>query len=187
MRHRNKIKKLNRPRPQRVALLRNLVKSLILKKTIVTTTAKAKETRRLIERLITYAKKKEANSQRMVFKAIGDKKVVKSFFMNIVPELTEKSGGNVRLIKTGKRKGDGADMSLIEFILKEKREEKKEKAKKKRPKLGRRKVAPKKEEKAIKAKKKTSEKTRGSKKVKVARKKVAKKVDEKEIKQKKKT
>jgi len=180
MRHRVKIKKLSRGKSHRLALLRNLVRSLILKKSIITTTAKAKEAGRFAERLITYAKKNDANSHRRVFDTIGNKKVVKTFFSEIVPELGGQSGGNLRLIKTGKRKGDGADMCLIEFILKTKKEEKKEKAKRKRPRLGRRKAAPKKEEKAIKPKKKTKKKTVESKKEKVIGKKVTKKTDKKE-------
>ncbi|MCK4232810.1 50S ribosomal protein L17, partial [candidate division WOR-3 bacterium] len=124
MRHRVKTKKLNRNKAHREALIKNLIKSLILKKSIITTSAKAKVTKKFAERLISFAKKNDINSQKRVFRVLADKKVVKRFFSEIVPNLEDRTGGNIRLIKTGMRKGDGADMSLIEFILKEEKEKK---------------------------------------------------------------
>jgi large subunit ribosomal protein L17 len=169
MRHRVKTKKLNRNKSQREALLRNLVKSLILKKSIITTSAKAKETRRFAEKLVTIAKKDTVNGHKRVFHALGDKKVVKRFFAEIVPHLGERTSGNIRLIKTGMRKGDGADMSLIEFIFGEGKETKKkrEKAKPKArlPRLRRRKkTVEKKEEKPKKKKEKKETKPKEEKK-----------------------
>ena len=160
MRHRVKTKKLNRNKAHREALIKNLIKSLILKKSIITTSAKAKVTKKFAERLISFAKKNDINSQKRVFRVLADKKVVKRFFSEIVPNLEDRTGGNIRLIKTGMRKGDGADMSLIEFILKEEKEKKKRKEKavdkRRKPRLRRKKPAPekKKEEKTKKSEKK---------------------------------
>ncbi|MCK4575820.1 50S ribosomal protein L17, partial [candidate division WOR-3 bacterium] len=146
MRHRVKTKKLNRNKAHREALIKNLIKSLILKKSIITTSAKAKVTKKFAERLISFAKKNDINSQKRVFRVLADKKVVKRFFSEIVPNLEDRTGGNIRLIKTGMRKGDGADMSLIEFILKEEKEKKKRKEKavdkRRKPRLRRKKPAP---------------------------------------------
>ena len=156
MRHRVKTKKLSRNKAHREALLKNLMRALILSQSIITTSAKAKEVKKFAERLISIAKKSDINSHKRVFQGIGDKKVVKKFFSEIVPQLKDKRGGNIRLIKTGKRKGDGADMSLIEFILTEKREKKKGKKKGKMPRIRRKKTVPekKKEEKTKKSEKK---------------------------------
>ncbi|MCK4394991.1 50S ribosomal protein L17 [candidate division WOR-3 bacterium] len=155
MRHRVKTKKLSRNKANREALLRSLMRALILSQSIITTSAKAKEVKKFAERLISVAKKSSVNSHRRVFQRLGEKKVVKKFFSEIVPQLEDKTGGNIRLIKTGKRKGDGADMSLIEFILVEKKEEKRGKKKGKMPRI-RRKKPPK--------EKKKEEKTRKSEK-----------------------
>lgn len=156
MRHRVKTKKLSRNKASREALLRSLMRALILSQSIITTSAKAKEVKKFAERLISVAKKSSVNSHRRVFQRLADKKVVKKFFSEIVPQLEDKTGGNIRLIKTGKRKGDGADMSLIEFILVEKKEEKKGKKKGRMTRI-RRKKPPKekkKEEKTEKSEKK---------------------------------
>lgn len=152
MRHRVKTKKLSRNKASREALLRSLMRALILSQSIITTSAKAKEVRKFAERLISVAKKSSVNSHRRVFQRLADKKVVKKFFSEIVPQLEDKTGGNIRLIKTGKRKGDGADMSLIEFILVEKKEEKKGKKKGRMPRI-RRKKPPKEKKKEEKTKK----------------------------------
>ncbi|TET79103.1 MAG: 50S ribosomal protein L17 [Candidatus Cloacimonadota bacterium] len=152
MRHRVKTKKLSRNKASREALLRSLMRALILSQSIITTSAKAKEVKKFAERLISVAKKSSVNSHRRVFQRLADKKVVKKFFSEIVPQLEDKTGGNIRLIKTGKRKGDGADMSLIEFILVEKKEEKKGKKKERMPRI-RRKKPPKEKKKEEKTKK----------------------------------
>ncbi|MCK4585103.1 50S ribosomal protein L17 [candidate division WOR-3 bacterium] len=152
MRHRVKTKKLSRNKASREALLRSLMRALILSQSIITTSAKAKEVKKFAERLISVAKKSSVNSHRRVFQRLADKKVVKKFFSEIIPQLEDKTGGNIRLIKTGKRKGDGADMSLIEFILVEKKEEKKGKKKGRMPRI-RRKKPPKEKKKEEKTKK----------------------------------
>jgi len=152
MRHRVKTKKLSRNKANREALLRSLMRALILSQSIITTSAKAKEVKKFAERLISVAKKSSVNSHRRVFQRLADKKVVKKFFSEIIPQLEDKTGGNIRLIKTGKRKGDGADMSLIEFILVEKKEEKKGKKKGRMTRI-RRKKPPKEKKKEEKTKK----------------------------------
>ncbi len=156
MRHRIKTKKLNRNRAHRDALLRNLVKALILRQSIITTATKAKEAKRFAERIITSARKEDGNAHRRVFKVLADKKCVKKLFSEILPQLGGHASGHLRIIKTGQRKGDGAEMALIEFIFAEKKGDKKEKGKKKTkektragriPRLGRRKKAAGKEKK----------------------------------------
>lgn len=164
MRHRVKTKKLNRSSAHRKALLKNLMRSLILGESIVTTTAKAKETKRFAQKLISIAKKDDTHSRREVFKALGDKKIVKKFFDEVVPRLEGESGGDVRVLRMGKRKGDGADISLIEFIFPEKKIEKKEKKKRGRPSLlSRRKKSSSKKKKDSKEKKKSKKKTKKKK------------------------
>jgi large subunit ribosomal protein L17 len=137
MRHRVKTKKLNRNKAHRKALLRNLAKALILKQSIITTAARAKEAKRFTERLITHAMKKDGNAHRRIFKALADKKCVKKFFTDIVPHLGSRNYGHVRIIRTGQRKGDGAEMALLEFVFAQKKEERKEKAKGKEKSRGR--------------------------------------------------
>ncbi|OQX56367.1 MAG: 50S ribosomal protein L17 [Candidatus Cloacimonas sp. 4484_209] len=177
MRHRVKTKKLNRDKAHREALLRNLARSLILKKSIVTTTAKAKVTKSFAERLVTIARKNAINARRRVFNLLGDKKVVKTFFDELIPELENRTSGTIRIVKLGKRKGDGADMSLVEFIVAEKKEEKKKEKKKKekRRRTRIRRTAAKKEEKQTKkGVKPQKEKKAEEKKEKVEKKKTTK-------------
>jgi large subunit ribosomal protein L17 len=144
-------------------MLRNLVKALILKQSIITTAARAKEAKRYAERIITFAMKGDGNAHRRVFRALADKKCVKRLFADIIPQLAKHPSGHLRIIRTGQRKGDGADMVLIEFIFAQGKGEKKEKGKKKVrekpkaqrriPRLGRRKKA----EKGKKEEEKTEE------------------------------
>jgi len=181
MRHRVKTRKLSREKTHREALLRNLSKALILKKSIITTTAKAKETKKFAERLISIGKKNDSNTHRRIFQILGDKKAVKVLLQEIIPDIGDRTGGNIRIIKTGKRKGDGADMSLIEFIIEEKKEEKKEKNKRKvrKPRIGRKK--------AVSEKKKETKKKKEDKEKKVSNKKSGEKERKTRLKKAKKT
>lgn len=116
MRHRIKKNKLNRTTSHRKAMLNNMVASLFEHKQIKTTHAKAKEARKLAERLITFAKKGDLAARRHVLRFIPNKALVRELFDVIAPVYTERNGGYTRVLKLGYRQGDGADMSLLELV-----------------------------------------------------------------------
>tara|TARA_B100000886_G_scaffold333760_1_gene288317 strand:+ start:148 stop:543 length:396 start_codon:yes stop_codon:yes gene_type:complete len=116
MRHSKLGKKLGRKSASRKALMMNLASSLILKKKIKTTDAKAKELRRFIEPLITFAKKGDLHSRRQVLKKIPQKEIVRELFEKIGPMFEDRNGGYTRLIKLGFRENDCAPISIIEFV-----------------------------------------------------------------------
>ena len=116
MRHRIKKNKLNRTTSHRKAMLNNMVASLFEHKQIKTTHAKAKEARRLAERLITFAKKGDLAARRRVLRFIPNKALVRELFDEIAPVYAERNGGYTRVLKLGYRQGDGADMSLLELV-----------------------------------------------------------------------
>ncbi len=116
MRHRKEGRKFGREAGHRKALLRNLVKSLVISERITTTEAKAKEMRSLAERVITYGKKGEIHHRRLAFKVLGDRSLVKKVFDEIAPRYAGVAGGYTRIIKAGFRKGDAAPMVIIEFV-----------------------------------------------------------------------
>lgn len=131
MRHRVRGRKLNRTESHRKALLRSLTTSLFRHKRIRTTVAKAKETRVFAETLITKARKNDLHSKRQVMSEIHDKDVVKELFGDIVEKVGDRPGGYTRVIKLGSRKGDAAEIAILELVdynevMKEKGEEKKE-------------------------------------------------------------
>jgi len=100
----------------RRAVLRNLVSSLILHERIKTTHAKAMEARRLAERIITYAKKGTVHHQRLIYRVLQDRDLVKRVVNDIAPKFAERNGGYTRIIKNGYRRGDSAPMSLLEWV-----------------------------------------------------------------------
>ena len=116
MRHAKLGRKLGRKTASRKALMMNLASSLIEHKKIKTTDAKAKELRRFIEPLITFAKKGDIHSRRQVLKKIPHKSVVRELFDNIGPQYAKRKGGYTRIIKLGFRENDCAPISLIEFV-----------------------------------------------------------------------
>jgi large subunit ribosomal protein L17 len=116
MRHRKKGRKLSRTASHRRATLRNMAQSLFRHGRIATTTAKAKELRPFAERLITLAKRGDLHARRLVAARIGDRAVVGSLFDTIAPRFAQRPGGYTRILKLGPRKGDAADMSLIELV-----------------------------------------------------------------------
>jgi len=116
MRHGNKINHLGRKIGHRSALLKNLAASLILHKRINTTLAKAKELRQYIEPLITKSKDNTTHSRRVIFSYLQSKEALKELFAAISPKIINRPGGYVRVIKTGFRSGDAAEMALIEFV-----------------------------------------------------------------------
>ena len=116
MRHQKQGRKLNRTASHRKALMMKLASSLIVHKRIKTTDAKAKELRKYIEPLVTFAKKGDLHSRRQVLKKIRHKSVVRELFDNIGPTFSNRNGGYTRIIKLGFRSNDCAPISMIEFV-----------------------------------------------------------------------
>jgi len=116
MRHRKKNNHLSRKVGHRKALLRNLSIALVTHKRITTTVAKAKALRRFIEPLLTRSKTNTTHSRRTVFKYIQNKEAVKEIFDNISSAIAERPGGYVRIVRTGFRPNDGAEMCIIELV-----------------------------------------------------------------------
>jgi len=133
MRHRKAFNKLNRTASHRKALLSNLATQLFMYKKIKTTTVKAKALRPVAERLITFAKKGTVAARRQVLRTVRDKKVVKELFDDIAPTFEDRQGGYTRIIKLGRRQGDGAELAYIELVGFEgvRKEKKAKKSKKK--------------------------------------------------------
>ncbi len=116
MRHGNKVNHLGRKSGHRVALMRNLANALIKYKRINTTVAKAKALRVFIEPLITKSRNNTTHSRRVVFSYLQNKDSVKELFDAIAEKVGDRPGGYVRILKTGFRKGDAADMAMIELV-----------------------------------------------------------------------
>ena len=116
MRHRKKGRQLSRTRSHRRATLRNLATALFRHERIETTTAKAKELRPYAEWLITLARRGDVHARRMAAAKIQDRKVLGKLFDEIAPRYAERPGGYTRVLKLGNRKGDAAEMSLIELV-----------------------------------------------------------------------
>ena len=116
MRHGNKINHLGRKHGHRSALLKNLSASLIGHKRINTTLAKARELRKYLEPLVTKSKDNTTHSRRVIFSYIQSKDAIKELFAVIAPKIMNRPGGYLRVIKTGWRSGDAAEMALIEFV-----------------------------------------------------------------------
>jgi large subunit ribosomal protein L17 len=116
MRNRNKINQLGRTTSHRNALMMNLATALITHKRISTTLAKAKALRGYVEPLITKSKEDTTHSRRMVFRHLQSKDAVTELFRNVAPKVGERPGGYTRIIKTGFRAGDSAEMCIIELV-----------------------------------------------------------------------
>ena len=116
MRHNKAINHLGRKSGHRKAMLANMATSLILHKRIETTVAKAKALRMYVEPLISKSKEDSTHSRRMVFSYLKNKYAVTELFRVIAPKVTDRPGGYTRVLKTGFRQGDGADMALIELV-----------------------------------------------------------------------
>ena len=116
MRHNVDRRKLNRTASHRKAMLRNMVTSLFANERIRTTTAKAKEARRLAERMITFARRGDLSARRHVAKTLKDPEVLRKLFDEIAPRYVDRPGGYTRILKLGVRKGDGARTALIELV-----------------------------------------------------------------------
>ena len=116
MRHNKAINHLGRKSGHRKALLANMATTLILNKRIQTTVAKAKALQSYVEPLITKSKDDSTASRRTVFSYLKSKEAVTELFRTIAPKISERPGGYTRVLKTGFRQGDGADMALIELV-----------------------------------------------------------------------
>ncbi len=116
MRHRHKGRTLSRTASHKKATMRNMATSLFLHERIETTTAKAKELRPFAERLITLSKRGDLHARRLAGRLIADRQVLGKLFDDIGPRFTERSGGYTRILKLGNRRGDAAEMALIELV-----------------------------------------------------------------------
>jgi large subunit ribosomal protein L17 len=116
MRHGKTINHLGRKAGHRAALMMNLSIALITHKRIFTTLAKAKALKKHIEPLITKSKTNTTHSRRVVFAYLDHKEAVSELFSTIAPKIADRPGGYTRVIRTGFRKGDGAEMAMIELV-----------------------------------------------------------------------
>lgn len=116
MRHGKKFNHLGRTAPHRAAMLANMACSLILHKRITTTLAKAKALRKYVEPIITKSKEDTTTNRRTVFADLQNKEVVTLLFREISQKVADRPGGYTRIIKTGNRMGDNAEMCFIELV-----------------------------------------------------------------------
>ena len=116
MRHQKAGRQLRRTTEQKIALLRNLATSLILEEAIETTEAKAKELRPFVEKLITKARTGTLHARRLAGAHITKRSASDKLFQELGPRFAARKGGYTRILKTGHRKGDGAEMARIELV-----------------------------------------------------------------------
>ena len=122
-RHANAGRKLSRNTSHRKALLDNLVRAVILQESIRTTTPKAKEARKLVERVITKARQGTLAARRVVHKTVRDQAALARLFETIGPRFKERPGGYTRIIHVQNRVGDNAPMSILELVVREEKPE----------------------------------------------------------------
>jgi large subunit ribosomal protein L17 len=116
MRHRLGLRKLNRTSAHRLAMLRNMTVSLLRHETIKTTLPKAKELRRVAERIITLGKSPSLANRRLAFDRLRDREIVGKLFSEIGPRYATRNGGYLRILKCGFRQGDNAPMAFVEML-----------------------------------------------------------------------
>ncbi len=109
-------RKLGRPTAHRNAMLRNMVTSLLSEGRIVTTVTRAKEASRMTEKMITLGKKGDLSARRRALAYIYDETVVTKLFEEIAPQYSDRNGGYTRVLKIGPRRGDGAEMAILELV-----------------------------------------------------------------------
>src|SRR5881397_1370931 len=146
MRHKNAHRKLSRNTSHRRALLRNLVTSFLEHGRLMTTLPKAKEVRPLAEKMITLGKRDNLAARRMVHAYLLKDATAKKVFTTIAPKFADRKGGYSRIIKLGNRKGDGADLAIIELLGSELEVKKAERAEKEKAKQAKKAGKEKKEE-----------------------------------------
>jgi large subunit ribosomal protein L17 len=115
MRHGNHNRKFGREKGQREALLKSLARSLVLRGRMQTTLAKAKEIRPLVEKMVTRGKKDTLSNRRMLIAQLGDERIAGKL-IKTAETYKERPGGYLRIVKMGPRKGDAAQMAVIEFV-----------------------------------------------------------------------
>lgn len=116
MRHGRKVAKLGLGRSHRKAMMNNMVTSLLAHEHVSTTTARGKELKRQAEHIITFAKRGDLHSRRQVLRHIADKAVVSKLFDELGPRYSDRAGGYTRLVRLGPRRGDGAEMVIVELV-----------------------------------------------------------------------
>ena len=116
MRHQRVAKKFGRSTEHRAMLMRNMVANLILRESIKTTLPKAKEARKTAEKLVTIAKKGDLAARRLASSRLTQPESVKKLFDKIAPAMKDRKGGYTRIVKLGARKGDGAEMCVLQWV-----------------------------------------------------------------------
>jgi large subunit ribosomal protein L17 len=116
MRHGHGLRKLNRTSSHRLAMLRNMMVSLLQHEVIKTTVPKAKELRRVVEPMITLAKDPSLSNKRLAFDRLRDREIVSKLFNELGPRYQTRPGGYTRILKMGFRVGDNAPMALVELV-----------------------------------------------------------------------
>ena len=119
MRHGRRTKRFNRSRAEREAMLENMVSSLIKHQVITTTLAKAKEAKRLADRVITLGKTDTLQARRNAFSYLQDHQLTSKLFKEVAPRFKNRAGGYTRIMQLQRRKGDGAQMAILELTEKE--------------------------------------------------------------------
>jgi len=132
MRHGIAHRKLGRNPGHRKALLRNMMNALVRSERIETTIAKAKEVRRLADRLITLGKKDNTHARRRAFSLLSDKRNTEKIFATLATRFAGREGGYTRIVRTGYRAGDGSEMAILEYLPAEEKTTKPKKGKKKK-------------------------------------------------------
>jgi large subunit ribosomal protein L17 len=117
MRHLKAYRRLGMNASHRKAMMRNMVTSLIEHERIETTDTRAKEIRRLADRMVTLGKRGDLHSLRLSLKTVRTKTAAKKLFDELAPRFKEKQGGYTRIVKIGRRHGDNADMAILEWSL----------------------------------------------------------------------
>lgn len=118
MRHKLGLRKLNRTSAHRLAMLRNMMNSLLRHEAIKTTLPKAKELRRVVEPMITLAKEPTVANKRLAFNRLRDREIVVKLFNEIGPMFKDRKGGYTRILKMGYRFGDNAPLAYVELVQK---------------------------------------------------------------------
>jgi large subunit ribosomal protein L17 len=109
-------RKLGRPTDQRMAMLRSLVTNFLKYGRIETTVTRAKETQKLAEKMITLGKRGDLHARRQALAFITEESVVKELFETIAPKYAERNGGYTRIMKMGPRRGDAAELAILELV-----------------------------------------------------------------------
>ena len=111
-----KLRKLGRPTDHRKAMLRNLVTSVLRSGRIETTVTRAKETKRMTDKMITLAKRGDLHARRQAMAYVYDEDVVKMLFDELGPKYAERNGGYTRVLRVGPRRGDAAELAILELV-----------------------------------------------------------------------